>query len=78
MSDNLLSRRLEDFREINVNKSWELRYWKIQLGVTEDELKQAVQAVGSNVADVREWLYACSFWELNSSLYQPGATERTE
>ncbi len=68
MSDNLLSREPEDLRKININKSWEVRYWKIRLGVTEDELRQAVQVVGSNVADVKEWLYACSFWKLNSSL----------
>ena len=68
MSDNLLCRRSEGPRKININKSWEVRYWKIQLGVTEHQLRQAIQCVGSNVEDVREWLYACSFWELNSSL----------
>ncbi len=67
MSDNPLRRGPEDLRKININKSWEVRYWKIQFGVTEDELRRAVQAVGPDVVDVREWLYACSFWELNSS-----------
>ena len=68
MSDNLLRRRSEDPRKININNSWEVRYWKIQLGVTEDELIRAVQVVGSDIVNVREWLHACSFWELHSSL----------
>lgn len=56
MSDDLNNRGSQDRTRINVNEEHELRYWTKALGVTEDELKRAVQAVGVSVDAVRAHL----------------------
>lgn len=53
MSDDLERTGPEDPNKINVNQSWEVTYWCKILGVTEKELREAVEAVGSLVADVK-------------------------
>lgn len=45
-----------DRDRINLDEDYEIRYWTEALGVTEDELRQAVAAVGSTSAAVREHL----------------------
>jgi len=45
-----------DDSRINVNESYELQYWSEKLNVSRDELRNAVQAVGSNVKEVTQYL----------------------
>lgn len=44
--DDLKIRQPQDSKRINVNESWEVRYWTQKLGVSEAQLKQAVKAIG--------------------------------
>jgi hypothetical protein len=52
MADNLEDRGPQDRSRINVNEPWELQYWSKHFGVTEDQLRTAVQAVGTSVEAV--------------------------
>jgi hypothetical protein len=56
MTDNIKRKRPEDPTKINVNQTWEVKYWCNEFGVTEDELKSAVELVGVYVKDVRKYL----------------------
>ncbi|GGB94867.1 DUF3606 domain-containing protein [Pseudoduganella buxea] len=56
MSDNLQNRGPQDRSRINVNEEWELRYWTKELGLSEEELRNAVKAAGTTVTAVREHL----------------------
>lgn len=56
MSDDLNKRGQQDRIRINVNEEHELRYWTEELGVTREELKRAVKAVGVMAEDVRKHL----------------------
>ncbi|MFJ3465832.1 DUF3606 domain-containing protein [Achromobacter spanius] len=53
MSDDLSKRGPQDRSRINVNESHELRYWTQEFGVTEDQLRAAVKAVGVSATAVR-------------------------
>jgi hypothetical protein len=46
MVDNLSERGAPDRARIDVHQPHELRYWSHKLGVTEDQLREAVQQVG--------------------------------
>lgn len=41
---------------VNVNEEYELRYWTKEFGVSPEELKAAVRAVGTGVDAVRRHL----------------------
>lgn len=56
MPDDLTRRKPEDPTKINVNQSWEIEYWTKKLGVTEQQLRTAVNAVGPLVKDVKRYL----------------------
>lgn len=56
MADNLKRRRPEDPTKINLSQSWEVDYWTEELGVSESKLRKAVEAVGTSVAKVKQWL----------------------
>lgn len=56
MADDLTRRVPEDPTKINVSQSWEVQYWTKKLGVTEQQLKTAVKAVGPLVKDVKRYL----------------------
>jgi predicted DNA-binding protein YlxM (UPF0122 family) len=45
-----------DRDRINVNEDYELQYWSEKFGVSDDEIKDAVKAVGTSVNDVEEYL----------------------
>lgn len=45
-----------DRGRINVNEDYELQYWTKALGVSADELRAAVKAVGPTAAAVRQHL----------------------
>ena len=56
MSDNLQSRGPQDRSRINLHEKWEVQYWTKELGVTQEELEQAVKQAGNSVNAVREHL----------------------
>jgi hypothetical protein len=56
MSDNLHNRGPQDRSRINLHEKWEVQYWTKELGVTEEELEQAVKTAGSSAEAVREHL----------------------
>lgn len=45
-----------DRDRINVNEVYELQYWSNKFQVTHDALKAAVQAVGTSIKPVEEYL----------------------
>jgi len=55
MDDKTKTGRGDDSR-INVNESYELQYWSEKFNVSRDRLKEAVKAVGIQVADVQKYL----------------------
>ena len=56
MSDDLTKRRPQDSSQINVHEAWELEYWCKELGVSPQQLKDAVKAVGTSVIAVKKYL----------------------
>ena len=56
MSDNLNDRGAQDRSRINMHEKWEVAYWTKELGVSEEELAQAVRQAGNSVAAVRQQL----------------------
>jgi hypothetical protein len=53
MVDNLQNRGPADRSRINVHESWEVRWWTQELGISEAQLRAAVDAVGVSAANVR-------------------------
>ena len=45
-----------DAERINIENDYELQYWTSQLKVTNDELKEAMAEVGSNIQAVKVYL----------------------
>ncbi|CAO3301855.1 MULTISPECIES: DUF3606 domain-containing protein [Gammaproteobacteria] len=56
MSDDKKNTGSPDRDRINVNEDYELQYWTKALGVSADELRAAVKAVGPTAAAVRKHL----------------------
>lgn len=56
MSDDKTHRGAGDRNRINVREDYELRDWSKRLGVSPDELKKAVQQVGTSTEAVRKHL----------------------
>lgn len=56
MTDDKTKTGAADRNRINVNEDYELQYWTQALGVSADELRAAVKAVGPSAAAVREHL----------------------
>ena len=54
--DDLKRRVPEDPTKININQPWEVEYWCNKLGCSEARLREAVQAVGPLVKDVKKYL----------------------
>jgi len=55
MSDDLNKRRPQDSSRISLTEPWEIRYWCDEFGCTEDQLKEAVGAVGNSSSAVRKY-----------------------
>jgi hypothetical protein len=55
MSDDLSNRGPADRSRVNVNETWEVRYWCKAFGCTEQQLRDAVKAVGVMADDVRRY-----------------------
>ena len=56
MPDNKANTGKQDDARININQDYELRDWSKKFGVTPDQLKEAVKAVGPVADDVRRHL----------------------
>jgi hypothetical protein len=56
MADDLKNRGGRDRTRIDVNQDYELRDWSKKFGVTKEQLKEAVQAVGTEADKVEEHL----------------------
>ena len=56
MADDTSNRSGQDRSRINTSQEHEVRYWTKALGVSEEELKKAVQSVGNSADKVREHL----------------------
>jgi hypothetical protein len=54
MADNPTIRGQQDRQRINMKQQHQVRYWSERLGVTPDELRQAVDAMGPMADDVEQ------------------------
>ena len=54
--DDKTQRGAADRSRINVKEDYELAYWTRTLEVSEDELRNAVQQVGTSVDAVKQYL----------------------
>jgi len=45
-----------DRDRININEDYELQYWSEKFGISREDLKAAVEAAGTQVKDVEEYL----------------------
>ncbi|MBS0657616.1 MAG: DUF3606 domain-containing protein [Verrucomicrobia bacterium] len=56
MSDNPEKRGPADRTRVNVNEEHEVRYWTERFGVSEEQLREAVQKAGVMAEDVERVL----------------------
>lgn len=56
MADDLKIREPQDRNFVNVNEPWEVNWWCKKWGVTPDQLRAAVKAVGTSAAAVARHL----------------------
>lgn len=56
MADDLTNRGPQDRSRINLSESWEVQYWTKKFGVTEQQLRDAVNSVGSSADAVQKKL----------------------
>ncbi len=56
MADDLTKRGGQDRTRISLSQDYEVRDWAKKFGVSEDELRKAVAAVGSEAAKVEAHL----------------------
>jgi uncharacterized membrane protein YecN with MAPEG domain len=56
MADDLTNRGAQDRSRIAMGERHEVEYWTGALGVTQEELQRAVDAVGNSAEAVREFL----------------------
>ena len=56
MADNLTKSGGQDRKRINLSQDFEVRDWAKKFGVSEDELRKAVGAVGADASKVEAHL----------------------
>lgn len=56
MSDNKQDRGPQDRSRVNIEESYEVRYWTEELGVSEERLRQLVKDHGVSVEAIRSAL----------------------
>jgi hypothetical protein len=56
MPDDKTKTRPQDAQRVNLQEPYELRAWCRKFGCSEEQLKQAVDAVGVMATDVEAWL----------------------
>ena len=57
MIDDSSKTGFSDRARINVNARYEMAYWSRTFGVTEEQLREAVRAMGVMASDVRSYLH---------------------
>ena len=60
MADDKTKKGPKDRTRINLNEKYEVDYWKDKFGVSEQDLRSAVQRVGNSARDVEEALKKAS------------------
>lgn len=58
MTDDLSKTGVQDRTRVNIHEDHEIRYWTQKFGVSQDQLKAAVQKVGPSAAAVEKELKA--------------------
>jgi hypothetical protein len=58
MTDDRTKKGVQDPTRINISEDYELRYWSEKLGVTQGQVKAAVEKVGNSVLAVEKELKA--------------------
>jgi len=58
MSDDRTKKGVQGRTRINTSEDYELRYWSEKFGVSQDQMKVAVQKVGNSVSAVEKELKA--------------------
>lgn len=53
--ENTDDRVPSDLANVNINEEWELRWWARELGMSEDNLRAAVNEVGTATTKLREY-----------------------
>ena len=56
MSDDKRNRGPADASRINTSEDYEVRYWTEKFGVSAEQLREAVRAVGNMAKDVQQRL----------------------
>lgn len=56
MSDDKTKRRPQDASRINIHQDYEVNWWCDELNCTKEQLKKAVEKVGTSAQKVREYL----------------------
>jgi hypothetical protein len=56
MTDDTTKRRPQDSTRISLSEDYEVDYWTDKFGVSRDQLKEAVGAVGNSAEAVRNYL----------------------
>jgi len=56
MADDITDRGAQDRARINLSENYEVTYWTEALGVSEDDLREAVAQVGNSAEKVRIYL----------------------
>jgi hypothetical protein len=56
MSDDKSNKGPQDQQRISLDQDHELRYWTQALGCSEEQLREAVRAVGNTASKVRTYL----------------------
>ena len=67
MPDDLSNRIPQDPSRINLQDAWERQYWLDKFGCTEDELRNAVKAMGASATAVERHLRDTSSFTVRSS-----------
>jgi hypothetical protein len=57
MADDLKQTGKADDQRINISQDYELTYWSERLGVSKEELREAVSKAGPLVKDVEQQLH---------------------
>jgi len=55
VGDDFSKKGGQDRGRVNLTEHWERRYWATTFGVSEEELEEAVKAVGSQVENL--WIH---------------------
>ncbi|MGV7196484.1 DUF3606 domain-containing protein [Xanthomonas axonopodis] len=49
------NRQPTDMHTVSISEEWELQYWARELGMSEDDLKKAVQEIGNVTTQLRDY-----------------------